>query len=87
MVSFVSSHDMKYILVDVDCIFMLVEADMLPNSEGKSITTFLKKNIFSKFETPSILISNGIYHFWNDLFRDLLEKYGVKRKVETPYHP
>jgi hypothetical protein len=33
------------------------------------------------------VISNGRSHFINHQFRNLLEKYGVKRKIATPYHP
>lgn len=49
---FMSSHRMKYILLVVDYISKRLEAVVLPNNKGKSITTFLKKNIFSKFGTP-----------------------------------
>ena len=38
---------MKNILVTVDYVSKLVEAIALPNNNGKSVTTFLKKNIFS----------------------------------------
>ena len=56
---FVSSHGMKYILVAVDYVSKLVEAIALANNEGKSVTTFLKKNIFSRFGTPRAIISDG----------------------------
>ena len=42
----VSSHGMKNILVAVDYVSKWVKAIALPNNEGKSVTTFLKKNIF-----------------------------------------
>ena len=44
---FVSSHGMKYILVAVDYVSKWVEAIALSNNERKSVTVFLKKNIFS----------------------------------------
>ena len=43
MVPFVGSHGMKYILVVVDYVSKWVEAITLANNEGKSVTTFLKK--------------------------------------------
>ena len=49
---FVSSHGMKYILVAVDYVSKWVESIALANNEGKSVTAFLKKNIFSRFGTP-----------------------------------
>ena len=56
---FVSSHGMKYILVAVDYVSKWVEAISLANNEGKSVTAFLKKNIFSRFGTPRAIISDG----------------------------
>ena len=60
---FLSSHGMKYILEAIDYVSKWVEAIALENNEGKSVTTFLKKNIFSRFGTPRVVISNGGSHF------------------------
>ena len=48
---------------------------------------FLKKNIFSRFGTARAIISDGGSHFCNKFFKGLLEKYGVRHNVGTPYHP
>ena len=64
-----------------------VEAITLSNNEGKSVTTFMKKNIFSRFGIPRAITSDRGSHFCNKLFKWLLEKYGVRRNVSTPYHP
>ena len=84
---FMSSHGMKYILVAVDYVSKWMEAIALTNNEGKSVTAFLKKNIFSRFGTPKATINDGGSHFCNKLFNGLLEKYGVRHNVSTPYHP
>nr|CAN64582.1 hypothetical protein VITISV_032875 [Vitis vinifera] len=52
-----------------------------------SFLKFLKENIFSRFGVPKAIISDGGTHFCNKPFETLLAKYGVKRKVATPYHP
>ena len=83
---FLSSHEMKYILVAVDYVSKWVEAIALANNEGKSVTTFLKRNILSQFGTPRAIISDGVSHFFNKLFKGLLEKYGVRHNVATPYY-
>ena len=83
---FVSSYRMKYILVAVDYVSKWVEAIALANNEGKSVTAFLKKNIFSRFGTPRAIISDGGSLFCNRLFKGLLEKYAVRHNVATPYH-
>ena len=78
---------MKYILVAVDYVSKWVEAIALMINEGKSVTTFLKKNIFSRFGTSRAIISDRGSHFCNKMFKELLEKYGVRHMVATPYHP
>ena len=87
MVPFVCSHGMKYILVAVDYVSKWMEAIALANNERRSVTAFLKKNIFFHFSTPRAIISDGGSHICNRLFKGLLEKYGVRHNVATPYHP
>ena len=84
---FLFSHRMKYIVVAFYYVSKWVEAIALENNEGKSVTAFLKKNIFSRFGTPKALISDGGSHFCNRLFKGLLEKYGIRHNVATTYHP
>ena len=43
--------------------------------------------LFSRFGVPKAIISYGRTHFCNKPFETLLDKYGVKHKVATPYHP
>lgn len=84
---FVSSNGMKYILVVVDYVLEWAEEVTLLDNEGKSVTLFLKKNIFSRFGTPMVIISNGGSHICNKFFKEILEKYGVCNIVVTPYYP
>ena len=55
IVSFVCSHGMKYIVVAVDYVSKWVEAITLANNEGKSVTAFLKKNIFPDLALQGLL--------------------------------
>ncbi|GJW00575.1 reverse transcriptase domain-containing protein [Tanacetum coccineum] len=41
----------------------------------------------NKFGTPRAIISDRGTHFCNDKFAKVLEKYGVKHKLSTTYHP
>lgn len=75
MGQFVSSYGIKYILVVVDNVLKWVEVIVFPNIIGRSVTSFLKKNILSLFFTPHAIISNGGLHFYNSFFKALLEKY------------
>ena len=76
---------MKYVLVAVDYMSKWVEAIAQLNNERKSVTVFLKKNMFSRFDTPRAIISDGGLHFCNILFKGLLEKYSVRHNVSTTY--
>ena len=78
---------MKFILLAVDYESKWVEVITLANNEGKSVTAFLKENIFSRFGTPRAIINDGKSQFCNKLFKRLLEKYGVRHNVATPFYP
>nr|XP_018630516.1 KRAB-A domain-containing protein 2-like [Nicotiana tomentosiformis] len=83
----VSSYGNEYILVAVDYVSKWVEAVALPTNDAKGVIGFLRKNIFTRFGTPRVIISDGGTHFCNRALAKLLEKYGVFHKVATPYHP
>ncbi|GKE39739.1 reverse transcriptase domain-containing protein [Tanacetum coccineum] len=51
--------------------------------EGTSIYSWLT----IMFGTPRAIISDRGTHFCNDQFSKVLEKYGVKHKLSTSYHP
>lgn len=87
MVPFPKYFRCKYILVVVDYMSKWVEAVALPTNGARSVTKFLKKNIFTCFGTPWAIISDGGIHFCNKFFYSLLAKYGVTHKVTAPYHP
>ncbi|XP_057452474.1 uncharacterized protein LOC130744303 [Lotus japonicus] len=84
---FPPSFGCQYILVAVDYVPKWVEAAALSTNDSKVVVAFLKKNIFTRFGVPNVIISDGGTHFCNRTFESLLEKYGVKHKVSTPYHP
>ena len=62
---FPSSFKNKYIMVTVDYISKLVEVVVLPSNDARVVVNFLKKNIFTRFYTPRVIISDGEKHFCN----------------------
>lgn len=84
---FMILYGMKYILFAIDFNSKWVVAIGLPNNEGNSFPTFLKRNIFFRSEKPRAIIRDGAPHFCSSLFRAQLKKYGVNHRVATPYHP
>jgi len=62
---FPTSFGNKYILVGVDYVSKWVEAVATPTNEARVITKFLRKNIFTRFGSPRVIISDGGSHFCN----------------------
>ena len=84
---FPMSFGHSYILVGVDYVSKWVEAVACKSNDHKVVLKFLKENIFSRFGIPIAVISDGGSHFCNKPFSTLLQKYGVRYKVSTLYHP
>jgi len=84
---FPKSFRNQYILVAVDFVSKWVEAIQSKTNDNKSVTKFLKKNIFLRFETPRAIISDNDTHFYNSSFKSLMRKYAITQKLATPYHP
>ena len=84
---FLPSYGNLYILVVVDYVSKWVESIAFPSNNGKTVLKFLKRNIFTRFGVPRALISDEGTHFVNKLMNSLLERYNVKHRVATSYHP
>ena len=84
---FPASFGYVYILVGVDYVSKWVEAVPCRAADHRVVLKFFKENIFSRFGIPKAIISDGGSHFCNKPFKNLLDKFGVKHKVATPYHP
>ena len=75
-----------YILVVMDYISNWVKAAVLPTDYAKAVVKFLHKNIFSRFNIPRTIVSDGGTHFCNRIFVVASTKYRIKHKVATTYH-
>ena len=84
---FPSSYGHKYILLAMDYLSKWVESIPTITCDAKVVLCFIMSNIFSRFGTPRVVISDEGSHFCNKLFASLLAKYGVKHRVTLAYHP
>lgn len=84
---FLASCPYEYILVAVDYVSKWVDAIASQKADGKTMIKILKKNIFTRFGTPRVLISDEGLHFCNSQLAKALKHYGIKHKVASPYHP
>lgn len=70
----------------LDYVYKWVESIATPKVGGKIIVKFFKRNIFSHFETPRVLISDGGSHLYNSHAAKALEPCEVRHKVTSPYY-
>nr|GEV80522.1 reverse transcriptase domain-containing protein [Tanacetum cinerariifolium] len=83
---FSSSRGNKYILVAVDYLSKWVKAKVLPTNDARVVCKFLK-NFFARFGTLRAIISDRGTHLCNDQFTKVIQKFGVTKRLATPYHP
>ncbi|XP_024020635.1 uncharacterized protein LOC112091377 [Morus notabilis] len=84
---FIASYENLYILVAVDYVSKGVEAAAFPTNDSKVVMNFMRKQIFTRFDTPRAIISDEGTQFCNKYFATLLAQYGVRHKIATSYHP
>jgi len=82
-----SSFSNEYILLAVEYVSRWVEAIPTQKVDAKTMIKFLKKNIFCRFGTPRVVISDGGSHFCNAELRKVFAHFGVKHRIATAYHP
>ncbi|KAL4341150.1 hypothetical protein GQ457_08G031210 [Hibiscus cannabinus] len=84
---FPSSFGNLYILLAVDYVSKWVEAVATTHNDAKTVQRFIKKNIFTRFGTPRVIISDEGRHFDNRSIAAALRKLGINHKLSTAYHP
>ena len=76
-----------YILLAVDYVSRWIEAVGTIKADGKIVSKFLRKNIFTRYETPKAVITDGSSHFCNQTVAKLLSRSGIQHRTTTAYHP
>ena len=76
-----------YILLAVDYVSKWVEAISTRTNDASVVAKFLRSHIFTRFNTPRALITDGGIHFCNKLVDKVLQKYGVQHRTSLAYHP
>ncbi|KAL4302128.1 hypothetical protein GQ457_10G011830 [Hibiscus cannabinus] len=71
----------------VDYVSKWVEAVATTHNDAKTVQRFIKKNIFTRFGTPRVIISDEGRHFDNRSIAAALRKLGINHKLSTAYHP
>jgi transposase InsO family protein len=77
----------RYILVATDYATKWAEAMACKNNDAKTVIHFLYENIISRFGCPKELISDRGTHFLNEPIAELTNKFLIKHRKISPYHP
>jgi transposase InsO family protein len=81
------SRRKNYILVCTDYVTKWVEAKALFRATKKSVVEFIYEDIFTHFGVPHEIVIDQGTQFTSKLMRELTEKYGIKHRKSSPYHP
>ena len=74
-------------LADADSAFDSPTLELSNATLASSGARVDQKKIFTEFGTPRVLISDEGCHFDYKLVATALNRYGVKHKIATAYHP
>lgn len=87
MGTFPSSRGNQYILVSIYYVSKWVEAILLPTNHAKIVVKFIRKHSVDRLEPRGLSSFMDIRISSITLFIIFLDKYGVRHKESTTYHP
>lgn len=64
-----------------------VEAKAITKATEHVVSDFLFEEVFARYGTSREIISDGGAQFTSHMILKLMEKYGIKHRIKTPYHP
>ncbi len=77
----------KYIVVAVDYFTKWPEAKAIPEATAKEVATFIYEEIICRHGCPKKILSDRGSHFNNQVIQEITERFRIKHKFSTPYHP
>ena len=77
----------RYILVVTDYLTKWPEAKAMKEATAKNVIEFIYQEIICRHGCPRVILSDRGTHFRNELVDGLCEKFEIKHKLSSPYHP
>ena len=81
------SKGKRYILVCTDYVTKWVEAKALVRETEQTVVNFIFEEIFVQFGVPREIVTNQGAQFTSKLMQEIANKYKIKHRKSTPYHP
>ncbi len=82
-----STQQNEYLLVFVDYYSLWVEIFPMRNAKAETVALVLRKKILTRWGVPDFILSDRGTQFVSSLFRELCQKWSIKPKLTTSYHP
>ncbi len=77
----------RYIVTAMDYFTKWSIAKAIKEATAKTISKFIYEKIICEHGCPQVLQSDQGTHFVNRIIQDLSEKFRIKHRLSTPYHP
>lgn len=77
----------KYIVVVIDYLTKWPEARALPAASAENTADFIYDDIICRHGAPQTILSDHGTHFKNHLIKHLCEKFKIRHRFSSPYHP
>lgn len=76
-----------YIVVATEYLTKWPEARAIPNAKASSVVSFFYEDIICRHGCPKEILTDRGTHFVNEMLNSLCDKFGVKHRLSTAYHP
>jgi hypothetical protein len=84
---YITSQNNRFIIVATDYLTRWPEARAVPDAGANTLAKFIFEEIICRHGTPKIILSDQGRNFISETVRILCEKFLIKHKFSSPYHP
>src|SRR6266498_1005815 len=77
----------RYIVTAMDYFTKWLIVKAIKEVTAKTVSKFIYEKIICKHGCPQVLQNDRGTHFVNKIIQDLSEKFRIKHRLSTPYHP
>ena len=83
----ITKKENRYIVIAMDYFTKWSIAKAIKEATAKTISKFIYEKIICEHGYPQVLQSDQGIYFVNRIIQDLSEKFRIKHRLSTPYHP